>query len=687
MSKKFVVPSVFTAVDKFSGPVNKMSRNAESSMARMERKFRKVGDTAFSVSRKSAMVGAAILTPLVLATREAVKFESAMAGVAKVANVDIGSDKFKELGDQAKALGVTLGIDAKEAAGLMANLAQGGVAIEDLDRVAKLAGKMGVAFDMTGDIAGEAFIKTKNALGGTIEETQAVMDTVNMLSNTFAASASEIVTYMANSGSGIARAVGASGSELAAFGAQFISIGKTAEVSATLMKTFTRKVLQTKSLRKVYDSVGGGAAGMLAVIEKGTKMASKEQDMYFSQFGERAIDIQTLATNFGDLTKKVDASRNSMENAGSVQSEFENITDTAGFKLEKMKSRLMSMAISLGDALIPMISAAVEKVTPLIESFSTWMSENRSSVKTFMKVAAAVGGLALAVSLVSGVVGVATKAFAIYKYGVLAFNYVAKAARIAQLAWNAAMMANPIGLFIGVAVAATAAVVALSGAFSSQTREQRLNNEVQERALANSIDQRVEVNLLFNKLRKLTPESDAYAKTLSKIEAIQPGITKQFNLQTGAIDAQNKAREAMIENIMKEAKARATAELIQEKVKTAMQAETRDLSTMESIGALLSGVLLGNQNAEQEFRLKEKFGALKDAETLSAQQFEAETNPEDRAANPQKTQTIASSQMINRATKENIELTVTDEFRNLFSLNRKGQTSTNMAMPAVPPTN
>ena len=251
MSKKFVVPSVFTAVDKFSGPVSKMSRNAEASMGRMERKFRKVGDVSRNVSRKSAMVGVAILAPLALATREAVRFESAMAGVAKVANVDIGSKAFNKLGDQAKKLGITLGIDAKEAAGLMANLAQGGVAIDDLDRVAKLAGKMGVAFDMTGDMAGEAFIKTKNALGGTIEETQAVMDTVNMLSNTFAASASEIVTYMANSGSGIARAVGASGSELAAFGAQFISIGKTAEVSATLMKTFTRKVLQTKSLRKV----------------------------------------------------------------------------------------------------------------------------------------------------------------------------------------------------------------------------------------------------------------------------------------------------------------------------------------------------------------------------------------------------------------------------------------------------
>jgi len=418
MSKKFVVPSVFTAVDKFSGPVSKMSRNAETSMARMERKFRRVGDVSRNVSEKSAMIGVAILAPLALAANEAVKFESAMAGVAKVANVDIGSKAFEKLSTQAKQLGVTLGIDAKEAAGLMANLAQGGVAIDDLDRVARQAGKMGVAFDMTGDMAGEAFIKTKNALGGTIEETQAVMDTVNMLSNTFAAQASDIVTFMAKSGSAVARQLGTSGSEMAAFGTQLISTGKSAEVSATLMKTFGKVVARTESLKKVFDSVGGGADGMMKVIEEGSKLGEDAQNSYFAQFGENAALVQLLAKDFDKLAIKVDASRNSMQNAGSVQEEFENITNKAGFKLEKMKSRIMSVAITLGTALIPIISKAVEKITPLIESFSTWMSENKSSVKTFIKVAAVVGTLAIATSLVSGAVAIASKGFAIYKLAI-----------------------------------------------------------------------------------------------------------------------------------------------------------------------------------------------------------------------------------------------------------------------------
>jgi len=687
MSKKFVVPSVFTAVDKFSGPVSKMSRNAEASMGRMERKFRKVGDVSRNVSRKSAMVGVAILAPLALATREAVRFESAMAGVAKVANVDIGSKAFNKLGDQAKKLGITLGIDAKEAAGLMANLAQGGVAIDDLDRVAKLAGKMGVAFDMTGDMAGEAFIKTKNALGGTIEETQAVMDTVNMLSNTFAASASEIVTYMANSGSGIARAVGASGSELAAFGAQFISIGKTAEVSATLMKTFTRKVLQTKSLRKVYDSVGGGAAGMLAVIENGTKMASKEQDLYFAQFGERAIDIQTLATNFGDLSAKVDASRNSMQNAGSVQEEFDNITDTARFKMEKMQSRLTAMAITLGTALIPIIGKAVEKVTPLIESFSTWMSKNKESVKTFIKVAAAVGALALATSLVSGAVAIASKGFAIYKAGILAFNHVVKAAQAVQILWNAALAANPIGLVIVSVAALAAGVYLLSDAFSSQTREQKLSNEVQERALSNSVDQRVEAQLLFGKLRKLTPESDAYANTLSKIEAIQPGITKQFNLQTGAIEDQNKAREAMIENIMKQARVEGMKDMITEKTRSLMEKEKElaDRKSQTAVEKFLEPTWFTGSQASLE---KEISGLKADITGLSTQVFEAETNPEDRVANPQKTNTVATTESISKMTKEQFEFSLAPGIQELFNFSKKGDNNNNnMAMPATPSTN
>jgi TP901 family phage tail tape measure protein len=688
VSKKYVVPSIFTAVDKFSGPVNKMSRSAESSMARMERKSRKISDRAFSISRQSAMMGAAIIAPLALATREAVKFESAMADVAKVANVEIGSSQFKQLGDQAKALGIDLGTSSEEAAGLMANLAQGGVAIKDLDRVSRIAGKMGVAFGISGDLAGEAFIKTRNALGGTIKQTEAVMDTINMFGNTTAAASDQLVNFMAKGGSSVARVAEASGSELAAFGSQFISMGKSAEISATIMQRFIKTTMQNKQLRPVFEEAGGGAAGMMAIIEKGSKLSGKAQDEYFSNFGEYGLQIQLLAKNFDGLESKINASRDATANAGSVQKEFENRTNTSGFKLEQMKTRLTNVAISLGEALIPLVSKAVEKITPLIEKFSTWVSENRGTVKTIMKVAAAVGGLALAVSAVSGIVGIATKAFAIYKYGVIAFNAVVKAARIAQIAWNAAMSANPLGLFIGVAVAAGAAVAALSSEFSSQTRAQRLNNEVQKRALDNTIDQRVEMDLLFGKLKKLNPESESYKNNLAKLERLQPGVTKQYNLQKGAIDDLTIAHKDLIEQMDKKAERDAAQQMLTESSKNILELEQK-LKTQKDQGAFSEFIQGFGDYDNTKTRLIERLAEAREKRTMLRSRLNQDIPEEDkRVANPDKARQDGMRETVENTTKEQIELTMGEDLKGLLNMNRGGNGgASGVSFPYAPTTN
>ena len=79
--KQFVIPSVFTAIDKFSGPVDKMTKNTDSSFARMDRNLRKVSTTAFGVAKKSAMVGASIVAPLAVFANEAIGFEESMSNV------------------------------------------------------------------------------------------------------------------------------------------------------------------------------------------------------------------------------------------------------------------------------------------------------------------------------------------------------------------------------------------------------------------------------------------------------------------------------------------------------------------------------------------------------------------------------------------------------------------------------
>jgi len=227
---QLTVNTVFAAVDKFTKPVKAMEQStmsfaqkATAATAMAERGFRKLKNSADDLMRSSLTMGLSIAAPLIYATKQAIDFEDKMADVAKVANVSLGSKEFEKLADNAKNLSVYLGVTSEDAAGLLASLAQGGVAIRDLERVAEISGRVGVAFGITSEMAGEYFVKSKNALGGNIQQTEELMNSINMLGNMYAAKSSEILTFMASGGSAVARAADADGKALAAFGTQFIS--------------------------------------------------------------------------------------------------------------------------------------------------------------------------------------------------------------------------------------------------------------------------------------------------------------------------------------------------------------------------------------------------------------------------------------------------------------------------------
>jgi len=448
------IPTIFTAVDKYSSVLNTMQSKTE-----------KFAATAMNVAKKSFLIGGLIAAPLALAANEAIKFEDKIADVAKVANVDFGSKQFEQLGESAKKLSMTLAIMPEDAAALMANLAQGGVAIEDLDRVATIAGKVGVAFGISGDMAGEMFVKTKNALGATIEGTEKLMDSINFLGNTTAAASPQILTFMSAGGSGVARALGASGETLAGVGATFISMGKSAEESATVMERFTKATLSQAPLRKIFDSVGGGSAGMMKVIEEGAKKSGKAQDAYFRQFGQYGITLQLLAKNFDQLQKNVDASTNSTLTANSAQIEFENRQKTTATQIAKARAEISVMAIEIGNALIPTIRDAVSLFSSMAQGFSEFSKENPKTVATIAKLTAGVAALALVIGGVATVASWLASAFGAISATVvyltpLFVNYLIPALQVVGAAFVGILeiAAAFVGLSFGAFIAALVAI-------------------------------------------------------------------------------------------------------------------------------------------------------------------------------------------------------------------------------------
>lgn len=641
MARGFTVPTTFKAVDKFSGTVNSMIGRTN----KFERRMRNLSRSMLATSKSAAMFGLAVATPLGLAVNEAIKFESAMADVAKVANVSIGSDTFKSMGDDAKSLGINLGISAIEAAGLMQNLAQGGIAITDLNKVSDIAGKVGVAFGITADIAGESFIKTQNALGGTIDQTAKLMDSINMLGNTTAASSEQILTFMASGGSGVARAAGASGESLAAYGSQFISMGKSGEEAATIMERFIRTSLNTKSLRSVFDEAGGGAKGMNAIIEKGAKLSGTAQDKYFKQFGNYGLSIQLMAKNYDQLKTKIDASTDSTLTADSVLKEFENRTNTTGFKLNQAKEKFKNVAITLGESLIPTVTKLMETVTPMVETFSKWVKNNPSTVSSILKITAGVAALSFGVSAVTGVIGGFTKVLSV--------------------------LGGPISIAVAGIATLYAAYDTLSSVYMRGTRTIELGQSVRERAIQNTMDQQVEVDLLFRSLRKAEVGSSDYAKTLQKIEDIQPGITKQYNLQAGAIENINRAEKALTESIIKRAEAESRSQLLKETVTAKIQAERgpgiMDFALEGMQRGLLGGLAVNSAENINNDRIA---GLEEDAQFLA--------NEQQKAINPKKTYFSQMSEVI----KEKVEIIINNNSDSEVSTN-----SSNLSMPMTGITN
>lgn len=427
MNKALNIAIILTAYDKATRVINQATADASKRLKDLKKQSQD------SMGAGIAMIGAglAVAAPIKEATDAAIGFEDKMADVAKVMNLTIGSEKFKEMSREAKTLGEYLGRTGQEAAGLMASLAAGGVEETDIAKVGKMAGEMGVAFGMASEEAGKAFVKIRNALGVSFDEAKNIGDVINYLSDTMASEAPEIVNFMASGGSSVAAAFEVAGKDAAAFGSTLISIGKSSSESATIFERFAKGVFKNEDMKEIFDKAGGGAKGFFAVLEEGNKQ--KDKFAFFKQFGEYGSDIALLASK-GDMLKKALADvADETKYASSVTKEFENRNSTTQGTLNKLKASFDVLKINLGSVFLPLISQTAKVTASVVKTVSEWADANPRLAKTIGFVAAAISG----VLMVAG-----------------AFNVV----KGAMLALNVIMAANPITLIM-MAIAAVAAVI------------------------------------------------------------------------------------------------------------------------------------------------------------------------------------------------------------------------------------
>lgn len=375
---------------------------------------------------------------LAFAAKEAMKFETAMAGVKKVAE---GTDEqYAQLSDELKKMGAELGISAAEMAELAAAGGQLGIPIEKLSEFTAIASKMSVAFGMSAEEAGNAAATIANVFQLPIGEVEKLGDAINVLGNNTAAREKDIVAAMARIG-GTAKQFGLVADEAAALADAFIALGKPPEVAATAINAMLQKLQtaqsQGKDFQAALEGIGTSADEMAANIAANPQQAltdflhklegldKQSRALTLSQlFGtEYSDDIALLVGSLGEYEKALGLVADKGQVVGAMQKEVANAMSTSEAQIAKAKQEIINVAIEVGEKLLPLVSllastagsvaSAIGEITeefPALTQLAALFAAGAVAVKAYEAAVRLTGG-AVSASFATQRVGIeATKA-------------------------------------------------------------------------------------------------------------------------------------------------------------------------------------------------------------------------------------------------------------------------------------
>lgn len=416
-------------------------------------------------------------------TQHAIKFESSMADVKKVVDFDT-PEQFRQMSKDVLDLSTKIPMTAEGLAQIVAAGGQSGIAKDELIGFAESAAKMGVAFDITADQAGDMMAKWRTAFKMGQTDVVALADKINFLGNTTAASApliSDVVTRIGPLGA----VGGVASGEIAALGASMVGSGINSEIAATGIKNMILSLVSgtgaTKSQASAFAELGLNAVEMANYMQKDAKGAiltvlrsiqqidkARQASVMAALFGKESLGaIAPLLSNLEGLEENFNKVADAAEYAGSMEAEFAARANTAENSLQLMNNRMEAAKTSIAQGLLPAITPLAESVGSLAMAVGNVASEYPGFTQAALTAGLAVTAFGAAGNFAKGIY-YGGKWLIQGAKAINAFGSAAKVATVftrgfalAQLTFNSVLAACPIGwLIIGVS-ALTVAGVAL----------------------------------------------------------------------------------------------------------------------------------------------------------------------------------------------------------------------------------
>lgn len=440
---------------------------AQKKYEKMQERMGKANEMA----KKGLMIAGAGAAALAVPVKIAIDYESAMADVAKV--VDGLKDEagkitpaYTAMSNQILEMTTRLPMAAKDIAAIVAAGAQSGIAKNELIGFAESAVKMGVAFDITADQAGQSMAEMRAAFRMSQPEVVALADKINLLGNSNVLNSPKILEVVQRIGtlgevgglaSGSIAAMAASlkavEPDVAATGIKNMILALTKGESATKGQSEAFKKLGLDSVQVSKDMQTNAEKTIFKVIE-GIKGLKKYEQVAITNelFGSEALPIITqYTTDLALLKKNLDAVSNSSKYAGSMEAEYAARAATTANNIQLAKNAMAALGITIGNVLLPGVNSMIGSFNTVMSKVQAWAQANPALAGTLTKIA--VG----AIAIVGGLSALSIGAIAIFGPMMMvgrAFGAVALAAK----GMSMALLTNPI-TWIVLAIAGAALLI------------------------------------------------------------------------------------------------------------------------------------------------------------------------------------------------------------------------------------
>lgn len=455
MAATMRIPTEFTAIDKFTSVVSKMTSGVSNFSNSTTAAIDRFNTKANKVAGDMAIAGGAIVAPLGLAVNSAIKFEDKMADVAKTTGLSTSESEAygKAILDMSK--NTRTSISALQDIGIVAGTI--GVAKDELVAFTKAGNEFAIALGSDFGSTEEAVTqvaKLKNLFKETRDIDIATSMTkagsaINEVSN-MAGSADNINNFMLRIGA-LPDAMKPTIQQSAALGGFLEDAGLSAEIAAggfsnlilvagKNMTGFANQMGMTvESANKLYQTDPTQFA--VKFSKSLSKLKPRELAMTLEQLkvgSQESIKVVgALGSGYEKLGKVMNASNDAFTKGTSISDEAAKKNETMAGKLAMAQNNIQTLSIVIGTQLAPILSQLISYVTPIITSFTTWIAENPKLTKTIAFLGLGLLGLS---AIIKGV------------------TFATTAWSVAQTVLNFIMTANPIGIII-VAIAAMVALI------------------------------------------------------------------------------------------------------------------------------------------------------------------------------------------------------------------------------------